>query len=132
MIKGLALATTLLVTPAVAETIIITKDDGGYIFEYYSRYMQYNVHATTVILDGICWSACTMVVIVKDSCTTERGLLAFHAARDVKTGKSPAPLIRAQLDYYPKPVREAIQRRGGLTAEWMFMPASEFLPICNG
>ena len=75
----------------------------------------------SVIIDGPCLSACTMVlgVIPRDRlCVTPRARLGFHAAwqlneagRQVTSPDGTELLMSA----YPQPIRDWIARRGGLS-----------------
>ena len=112
------------VTPARAE-LHITRDHGGYVEEYKVKYKRVRNKGERVIIDGICNSACTLVlgmVPMNKICVTPRASLGFHQAYydkawtfgfKVISGSGTAEL----MSYYPKPVKEWISRNGGLTPE---------------
>jgi hypothetical protein len=93
-----------------------------------------------VIIDGPCFSACTMVLGVipqERICVTSRAKLGFHAAwnpgedgRPV-TSKAATKLL---MDIYPERVRSWIKERGGLTPRMMYLTGRELAamyPTCN-
>jgi hypothetical protein len=61
----------------------IYDDCGGHIGEYLAKYHALRVSGEQVVIDGICASACTMLLgtIPRDRiCVTQRAVLEFHAA----------------------------------------------------
>ncbi|MEY9417057.1 ATP-dependent protease ClpP protease subunit [Bradyrhizobium japonicum] len=71
----------------------ITNDRGGLIQRYFDRYENLKNTGQTVIIDGLCASACTIVLAKIPSeriCVTERANLAFHAAWDLGAGRAMA------------------------------------------
>src|SRR5262249_4706103 len=83
------LALTLLLMPlalgstgAVAD-YRITRDHGGVVDEYKARYATIRDRRERVVIDGICNSACTLVlgiVPLNRICVTPRASLGFHMA----------------------------------------------------
>ena len=72
----------IIATPAVAD-LRITRDFGGYVEEYKARYERIRENGERVIIDGICNSACTLVlgiVPLQRICVTPRASLGFHQA----------------------------------------------------
>ncbi len=70
------------VTPARAD-LHITRDHGGYVEEYKAKYKRVREKGERVIIDGICNSACTLVlgiVPMNKICVTPRASLGFHQA----------------------------------------------------
>jgi hypothetical protein len=69
-------------------------------------------------------------------CITRRAVLGFHAARSIDAkGRSYAEpeATRVVLEAYPKPVRDWIVRRGGLTSRVLFLRGRELTamyPTC--
>ena len=94
-----------------------------------------------VIIDGPCFSACTLVLdIVPRSriCVTPRAVLGFHAARliDLRSGEeySAAEATRVVAEAYPAAIRAWIRRHGGLTARPIFLHGRELAalyPACR-
>src|SRR5688500_5233554 len=77
-----AVATGLWATSASA-TMIITADPGGPISHYEHRYASVRATGENVVIDGACFSACTLVlglVPPERICVTPRARLGFHAA----------------------------------------------------
>ena len=111
--------------PAQAADYRITRDFGGLVDQYKAKYTQIRDRAERVIIDGICNSACTLVlgiVPLNKICVTPKASLGFHAAyydkaytfgMKVTSYTGTADL----MSYYPSPVKEWISRKGGLTPE---------------
>src|SRR5580692_3685098 len=83
-ITHLALLFLSLVAAAPARADLrITSDHGGYVTEYKAKYERIRDRHERVIIDGICNSACTMVlgiVPMNKICVTPRASLGFHQA----------------------------------------------------
>jgi hypothetical protein len=84
LLTGL-LASTLLLAGAGASyaEVRIAGDQGGQIGRYVDRYEQLRASGQTIIIDGLCASACTIILatIPHDKiCVTPNANLAFHAA----------------------------------------------------
>jgi hypothetical protein len=120
----LLLATLFAATPARA-VLHITRDHGGYVEEYKARYKQVRDAGERVIIDGICNSACTLVlgiVPMNKICVTPRASLGFHLAYFDKAftlGIKVTSLAGTSdlMSYYPDSVKDWISRNGGLTNE---------------
>jgi hypothetical protein len=114
----------IIATPAVAD-LRITRDFGGYVEEYKARYERIRENGERVIIDGICNSACTLVlgiVPLQRICVTPRASLGFHQAyydKDVTFGiKVVSEEGTSELmSYYPAEVKDWLKRNGGLSAE---------------
>jgi hypothetical protein len=124
------LALALLVSAAICDSgaaadYRITRDYGGLVEQYKIKYAAIRNHGDRVIIDGICNSACTLVlgiVPVNRICVTSRASLGFHmpyydvAATDgiiVPSYEGAADL----MSYYPQAVKDWLKRHGGLTSE---------------
>ena len=69
-------------TPARA-VLHITRDHGGYVEEYKTKYKRIRASGDRVVIDGICNSACTLVfgiVPMNKICVTPRASIGFHQA----------------------------------------------------
>jgi hypothetical protein len=135
------------VLPASA-TIRITGDPGGQIGSYGGQIGPYFENLASiansgehVVIDGPCLSACTMVlgVIPRDHlCVTPRARLGFHTAwRPDESGHQVVSREGTELlmEVYPRPVRNWIARRGGLSPRMMFLSGHELAsmyPPCRG
>jgi hypothetical protein len=103
----------------------ITRDFGGLVDQYKVKYAQIRDRGERVIIDGICNSACTLVlgiVPLNKICVTPRASLGFHAAYYDKAYtfglKVTSYAGTADLmSYYPLSVKDWISRKGGLTPE---------------
>ena len=103
----------------------ITRDHGGLVEEYKAKYARIRDRGERVIIDGICNSACTLVlgiVPLNRVCVTPRASLGFHQAYydtswtmgvKVMSYAGTADLV----SYYPQSVKDWIQRKGGLTPQ---------------
>ena len=111
-------------TPARA-VLHITRDHGGYVEEYKAKYKRVRDKGERVIIDGICNSACTLVlgiVPLNKICVTPRASLGFHQAYYDKSFTFGIKVISGSgtselMSYYPDTVKAWIQRNGGLTPD---------------
>jgi hypothetical protein len=111
-------------TPARAE-LHITRDHGGYVSEYKAKYERIRDRKERVIIDGICNSACTLVlgiVPLNRICVTPRASLGFHQAYYDKRWTAGLRVTSVAgtdelMSYYPPAVKAWIARKGGLTAD---------------
>jgi hypothetical protein len=114
----------LAATPARAD-LHITRDHGGYVEEYKSKYARIRDRRERVIIDGICNSACTLVfgiVPMNKICVTPRASVGFHQAYYDKAFTFGIKVTSAAgtsdlISYYPNTVKDWIRRNGGLTTE---------------
>lgn len=112
------------VTPARAE-YRITRDFGGLVEQYKARYAVLRARKQRVVIDGICNSACTLVLgIVPRNriCVTPRASLGFHEAYYDKRWTAGIRVASAVgtaelMSYYPQPLKAWIARQGGLTPQ---------------
>jgi hypothetical protein len=110
--------------PACAD-LHITRDHGGYVEEYKTKYARIRDRRERVIIDGICNSACTLVfgiVPMNKICVTPRASLGFHQAYYDKAFTFGIKVNSTDgtsdlMSYYPETVRDWIRRNGGLTNE---------------
>jgi hypothetical protein len=103
------------------------NDRGGQIGRYVDRFEKLRASGETIIIDGLCASACTIVLgtIPYDRiCVTPNANLAFHAAWDFGArGRAiPNPAATSDLfSMYPARVRRWTASRGGLTPRMIFL-----------
>jgi hypothetical protein len=110
--------------PALAE-LHITRDFGGYVEEYKTKYAKVRDRKERVIIDGICNSACTLVlgiVPLNRICVTPRASLGFHQAYYDKRWTAGLRVTSFAgtdelMSYYPPTVKAWIARHGGLSAK---------------
>lgn len=105
----------------------ITNDRGGLIAAYALKYERLASSGESVIIDGLCASACTMVLSALPTnriCVTSRARLGFHAAWNYGTNgrafTDPKATLMLYL-IYPAPVRRWITRKGGLSPQTIFL-----------
>lgn len=120
---------------AAAATLRISHDDGGNIGEYWARYMAVKDSGESVVIDGLCASACTMVlgIVPRDRiCVTPRAALGFHAAWRpgfLGSHETNAPATQALWNFYPNSVRQWIVRNGGLGPKMLYLSGPELLAM---
>jgi hypothetical protein len=114
-----AVALVLAGARASDAAVRIADDPGGRIGKYVSKYQRMRASGQTVIIDGRCASACTIVLstIPPDKiCITSQANFVFHAAWDfgphgqVVTNPEATRMLYSM---YPASVRRWIAHRGG-------------------
>jgi hypothetical protein len=109
----------------------ITGDPGGQIGPYLEQLRALRDSGETVIIDGPCLSACTLIlgVIPRERiCVTRRARLGFHAAW--QHGQNGRPVTsrggtQLLMAVYPQHVKNWINRRGGLTRQMKILAGRE-------
>ena len=131
-VTGLLAAVLLLVGVAQSQAVVRIADDrGGRIGTYVDKYQDLRNSGEAVIIDGLCASACTIVLgaIPRDKiCVTSHATLGFHAAWDFgANGRAITNQEATQMLYsmYPSPVKRWIAARGGLTPHMIFLRGKE-------
>jgi hypothetical protein len=131
-ILGAALA---LVSAAPAASVVITSDKGGQIGAYVARYSKVRQRGERVVIDGVCLSACTIVVGMippERLCATRNAVLGFHAAwfPDGAGGMRPSrEATQVLMKFYPPSLRQWIAQRGGLNSQLMLLRGRELAAI---
>jgi hypothetical protein len=125
---GLLLSLAL-VQPSFA-VMHIRDDMGGSVGKYLMMFTRIRDSGERVIIDGKCFSACTLVTIIPKEriCVTPRAVLGFHAGWvDDQTGqRTPsAEGTRLLFELYPVAIRSWINDHGGLNARTILMRADE-------
>jgi hypothetical protein len=131
-VTGLLAAAVLLAGVGPSHTVVrILDDHGGRIGKYVNKYEGLRSSGEAVIIDGLCASACTIVLgaIPRDKiCVTSHATLGFHAAWDFgANGRAITNPGATQMLYsmYPSQVQRWIAARGGLTPHIMFLRGRE-------
>ena len=127
-VRGFLAVVILILTVSEASSAIrISNDRGGRIGAYVLKYQRLASSGESVIIDGLCASACTIVLgeLPRNRiCVTSRATLGFHAAWNYgpngRTFTDPEATLML-YSTYPAPVRRWIARRGGLTPHIMFL-----------
>ena len=124
----------LAVSPASA-TVRISSDFGGQIGRYIVHYSALRDAGERVVIDGLCLSACTLVLglIPRDRiCVTSRARLGFHAAWRPGQGSrmvSAADGTQLLMDTYPQAIRNWIAQRGGLSPQIKYLSGRELVAM---
>jgi hypothetical protein len=123
----LAAALLLAGVGASHAAVRIADDRGGQIGSYVTKFQLLRSSGQSVIIDGLCASACTIVLgaVPHDKiCVTSRAALGFHAAYDFGiTGRTFTNREATMMLYsmYPTPVQRWIAVRRGLTPQMIFL-----------
>src|SRR5881227_4181258 len=136
LVTGLLAAVVLLAGVGAIQAVVRIADDrGGRIGTYVDRYQDLRSSGETVIIDGLCASACTIILgaIPHDKiCVTSHANLGFHAAWDFgSNGRAVTNPEATQMLYsmYPSPVRRWIAQRGGLTRRMLFLHGRQLMSM---
>jgi hypothetical protein len=128
LMTGLLAGVLLLAGVGASHAVVRIADDrGGRIGTYVDKYQGLRTSGETVIIDGLCASACTIVLgaVPHDRiCVTSHANLGFHAAWDFgDNGRAVTNPEATQMLYsmYPPAVRRWINARGGLTPHMIFL-----------
>jgi hypothetical protein len=120
---------------ASSAAVRIAGDRGGRVGEYVDRFDAIRTSGESVIIDGPCLSACTMVLgaVSHDKiCVTSHASLGFHAAYDLgNKGHAVTNVEATELLYshYPSRVRDWIAARGGLKSQMIFLRGKELMSM---
>ena len=128
LVTGLLAAVLLLAGVGASHAVVRIADDrGGRIGTYVDRYQGMRTSGESVIIDGLCASACTIVLgaVPHDKiCVTSPAALGFHAAYDFGingrtfTDREATMMLHSM---YPMQVQRWIVARGGLTPQMIFL-----------
>lgn len=123
------------IAPALAE-IRILASPGGAVGSYLTLFEAVRQSGQRVVIDGPCFSACTLVLSTiprERICVTSRAVLGFHAprwmdqrGRQYAASESTTRLVAAT---YPAEVRTWIERRGGLKSKPIFLRGRELAAL---
>ena len=120
---------------SASATMLISEDRGGQIGQYLQAFASLRSSGENVVIDGNCFSACTLVLglIPRERiCATSRARLGFHAAWMPDDSGRPvtSPMgTQALWNIYPHKVRSWIGRHGGLTRKMLFLQGDELTSI---
>jgi hypothetical protein len=136
LLTGLLAAVLLLAGVASSQAVVRIADDrGGRIGTYVDKYQGLRSSGETVIIDGLCASACTIVLgaVPHDKiCVTSRANLGFHAAWDLgSNGRAVTNPEATHMLYtmYPTEIRRWIAQRGGLTRNMIFLRGRQLMSM---
>jgi len=109
----------------------IENDMGGSLGEYLLMFAAIRDSGEHVMIDGRCFSACTLVTALiprERVCITERAMLGFHASwLDDKQGRRLVSTEGTNLLFqmYPRSIRSWITRQGGLGPRTIILKGRE-------
>jgi len=128
VVTGLLAALLLMAGVSGSQALVRIGDDrGGRIGTYMDRFQELKQSGESVVIDGLCASACTIVLhaVPRDKiCVTARATLGFHAAWDpdrrghVITNREATHML---YSWYPPQIQRWIDKRGGLTPRMLFL-----------
>jgi hypothetical protein len=128
VVTGFLAAILVLGHVAASHAVVrIAEDRGGRIGTYVDKYQDLRNSGQSVIIDGLCASACTIVlgaVPHNRICVTSHAALGFHAAWDIGSdGRAVTNPEATHMLYlmYPSAIRRWIKQRGGLTRHMIFL-----------
>ena len=121
IVAALLLASVLFAVPALAQTIDVSNDPGGFMGQYDTRWRNRAAKGVSVRISGMCASACTILfhhIPRNRICVTPGARIGFHTASQFSGTDQ-------LLDYYPADIRAYIFERGGLSSTMMWMTAPD-------
>jgi hypothetical protein len=128
IVTGLLTVMLLMAGMTASHALVRIGDDrGGRIGTYMDRFQQLKQSGESVMIDGLCASACTIVLhaVPRDKiCVTARASLGFHAAWDpdskghLVTNREATQML---YSWYPAQIQHWINQRGGLTRRMIFL-----------
>lgn len=125
---------------AADATVRIRNDMGGLMDQYASRFASMRQSGERIVIDGPCYSACTMLLgmLPPDQfCVTPNAVLGFHAAwRFDGAGHqvTDASATRALIGIYPPRIQSWLARRGGLSPHLKLLRGpvlASMYPLCR-
>jgi hypothetical protein len=69
--------------PAAAEASSVGRGEGGYVPDFLSIIRRHNASGETFRIKGVCKSACTMFLGIRNVCVERSATLMFHAGHDI-------------------------------------------------
>jgi len=130
----------LIVATASRAEVRILASPGGEVGTYLELFSVLRRSGQRVVIDGPCFSACTLVLSTMPRsriCITPKAVLGFHSPRWIDgQGRQYAATAETRLvaATYPAPVRAWIERHGGLTSKPIFLRGRELaamFPRCS-
>jgi hypothetical protein len=69
--------------PAAAEGSSVGHGEGGYVPNFVALVRRYNASGETFRIEGVCKSACTLFLGIRNVCVERTHTLMFHAGHDI-------------------------------------------------
>jgi hypothetical protein len=86
---ALAMTVTLLVAgytyvpTAAAEGSSVDRSEGGYVPDFVAIVREFNASGEPLRIEGVCKSACTLFLGIRNVCVERSATLMFHAGHDI-------------------------------------------------
>ena len=98
----------MIASSALAEGTSLGHGDGGRILDFLPIVQQYNASGELFRIEGVCKSACTLFLGIRDVCIERDATLMFHGGHDIQenvTGPD-TRASRAMLSRYNEALRQ--------------------------
>ena len=133
---GCAVPIVLAGSGAYGAEVVHGNDEGGLLGEYVAKYRAMAARGDRLVVDGPCYSACTLALGMLDVCATPRASFGFHMARSMTLfGYFPSyDWSRYMMAHYPPEIRAWIVSKGGLTPDLKILRGEELaalVPTCS-
>jgi hypothetical protein len=131
----LTLVISAVATAQAFADVRIYSSPGGDVATYLTFFSQVERSGERVIIDGPCYSACTLVLSTIPRgrvCVTRRAVLGFHAPEVIGDNGRPyhsQSVTQAMLASYPSSVRTWIRRHGGLKSGLIYLRGRELTAL---
>jgi len=131
----LAVAISALASAQAFADVRIYSSPGGNVETYLAFFSRVRQSGERVIIDGPCYSACTLVLSTiprSRVCVTRRAVLGFHAPEVVgDRGRAyhSRRVTQAMFASYPRSVRSWIRRHGGLRTNLIYLRGRELTAL---
>lgn len=102
------------------QKMVLRYEPGGSVGEHWRRFNSYAIYQQQVEVRGLCYSACTIVMIAVPSdhiCFGRDAALLFHLVQHGPGAQQGMPHMEASLDLYnryPANIRAWIDSKGGM------------------
>ena len=93
------------------------SDLGGSVLAYYSDVHSEENQVSRTVISGVCASACTMKLSLRNACIEPNAVLLFHQASN--NGVRSELATRIMLDAYPPRIRRWVLRSGALKSSYL-------------
>jgi hypothetical protein len=117
----------------VNDHFVLQRDTGGDVAQYAYHFHLIKREGSRVVVEGDCFSACTMVLDNPKACAMPSARFGFHAAR--RYNKETRELFdisdagnKILWSHYPPSLREWL---GELKPTMVFIKGTELLPLCK-
>lgn len=116
-------ALSLLLLTGCAQNAVIRHDPGGAVYEYALKTAKLLASGERLEFRGLCASACTQFLSLKNICVGKRARFEFHAAYGAGA-RGNAYATKYIFNSYPGWVRSWIKAQGGLSSRVLVMRGS--------